>query len=218
MLETLHKVRQEGFAPSAVDAAVNVTEFALRENNTGRLPKGLALMFRAMKAWVYDRDPYECAPLGPHTDCSHTASWIDRCAHVCTHFFQLAGAVLLPQYAALAKNLGPWYPVNHCVSLPCASVLLPSGVAATCSVLRWEAPLAHFKERLVAGEDVFGDLLDKYLLNNNHRVTVVTLPDSSLAKQVRALARSLRCPGLVQSQQAQPVISVIVIHVVSLME
>ena len=61
MLETLHSVRKQGFAASSVDAAVNTTEFALRENNTGRFPKGLALMFRAMNAWVYDRDPYECA-------------------------------------------------------------------------------------------------------------------------------------------------------------
>jgi presequence protease len=50
--------------------------------------------------------------------------------------------------------------------------------------MRWEKPLAHFKERLAAGEDVFGDLLDRFLLNNKHRVTVVTLPDSSLAKKV----------------------------------
>ena len=54
-----------------------------------------------------------------------------------------------------------------------------------CRPLRWEAPLARFKERLDSGEDVFGDLLDRFLLHNTHRVTVVTLPDSRLAAQVR---------------------------------
>ena len=34
-------------------------------------------------------------------------------------------------------------------------------------MLRWEAPLARFKERLASGEDVFGDLLDRFLLNNS---------------------------------------------------
>jgi presequence protease len=49
-----------------------------------------------------------------------------------------------------------------------------------CSALRWEAPLSRFKKRLAAGEDVFGDLLDKLFLNNGHRVTVVTLPKAEL--------------------------------------
>ena len=53
-------------------------------------------------------------------------------------------------------------------------------------MLKWEGPLATFKERLSSGEDVFGQLLDKFLLDNQHRVTVVTLPDSELAKQVEA--------------------------------
>lgn len=53
-------------------------------------------------------------------------------------------------------------------------------------MLKWEGPLARFKERLTSGEDVFGQLLDRFLLENKHRVTVVTLPDSELAKQVEA--------------------------------
>lgn len=53
-------------------------------------------------------------------------------------------------------------------------------------MLKWEGPLARFKERLASGEDVFGQLLDRFLLENKHRVTVVTLPDSELAKQVEA--------------------------------
>jgi presequence protease len=62
VLEEMHRIRKEGFSQSAIDAAVNITEFSLRENNTGRFPRGIAMMLRAMGAWVYDRDPYECAP------------------------------------------------------------------------------------------------------------------------------------------------------------
>lgn len=56
---TLQKCAAEGFTPSAVEAALNTTEFHLRENNTGRFPRGLSLMLRAMGNWIYDKDPYE---------------------------------------------------------------------------------------------------------------------------------------------------------------
>ena len=62
MLDTLQQVRKDGFSDAAVAAALNTTEFALRENNTGRFPRGLSMMLRAMGAWIYDRDPYTCAP------------------------------------------------------------------------------------------------------------------------------------------------------------
>jgi hypothetical protein len=55
-----------------------------------------------------------------------------------------------------------------------------------CRSLKWEEPLAHFKQRVASGEDVFGALMDRFLLNNNHRVTVITLPDSQLAAQTEA--------------------------------
>ena len=62
VLETIQAVRKEGFSESAVAAALNSIEFSLRENNTGRFPRGLSMMLRAMGAWIYDRDPYTCAP------------------------------------------------------------------------------------------------------------------------------------------------------------
>lgn len=61
VLETLDSARKAGFAQSSIEAALNTIEFQLRENNTGRFPRGIAMMLRAMGAWVYDRDPYECA-------------------------------------------------------------------------------------------------------------------------------------------------------------
>ena len=39
------------------------------------------------------------------------------------------------------------------------------------------------QERLASGEDVFGPLLRKFLLNNSHRVTVELLPDSKLGAE-----------------------------------
>lgn len=56
---TLEKLAQTGFSSTAIEAALNTTEFHLRENNTGRFPRGLSLMLRAMGNWIYDKDPYE---------------------------------------------------------------------------------------------------------------------------------------------------------------
>lgn len=36
---------------------------------------------------------------------------------------------------------------------------------------------------MASGEDIFGPLLRKYLLNNNHRVTVELLPDPKLGSE-----------------------------------
>jgi Zn-dependent M16 (insulinase) family peptidase len=58
IIETLQRLEKEGFAASAVEAAINTIEFSLRENNTGRFPRGLSLMLRAMSSWIYDRDPF----------------------------------------------------------------------------------------------------------------------------------------------------------------
>lgn len=54
---TLHKLADEGIEPEMVEAALNTTEFALRENNTGSYPRGLSLMMRALSTWLYDGDP-----------------------------------------------------------------------------------------------------------------------------------------------------------------
>jgi len=57
ILDTLTALSQKGLDPSDIEAALNRIEFSLRENNTGRFPRGLALMLRAMTTWLYDRDP-----------------------------------------------------------------------------------------------------------------------------------------------------------------
>lgn len=61
ILSELERLSVEGIDPLTIEAAVNSTEFGLRENNTGSFPRGIALMFRAMGTWLYDGDPL--APL-----------------------------------------------------------------------------------------------------------------------------------------------------------
>ena len=57
IISELEKLAKTGFSKASIEAAVNSIEFDLRENNTGRFPRGLSLMLRSMSAWIYDRDP-----------------------------------------------------------------------------------------------------------------------------------------------------------------
>lgn len=61
IMETLAGLAEEGVPAAAVEAAVNSVEFDLRENNSGRFPRGLAAMIRSLATWLYDGDPM--APL-----------------------------------------------------------------------------------------------------------------------------------------------------------
>lgn len=56
---TLAELESEGIERDMIDAALNSTEFSLRENNTGSFPKGLAIAFRALGLWLYDADPLD---------------------------------------------------------------------------------------------------------------------------------------------------------------
>jgi len=58
---TLAGLVEGGIDSAATEAAVNSVEFALRENNSGRFPRGLAAMVRCLSTWLYDGDPL--APL-----------------------------------------------------------------------------------------------------------------------------------------------------------
>lgn len=61
ILQTLATLADDGIDPEMVEAAINTIEFSLRENNTGSYPRGLGLLFRALTAWLYGRNPI--APL-----------------------------------------------------------------------------------------------------------------------------------------------------------
>ena len=57
ILDTLRGLAENGIPQEAVEAAVNSVEFAYRENNSGRFPRGLAAMIQALSTWLYDGDP-----------------------------------------------------------------------------------------------------------------------------------------------------------------
>lgn len=56
IMESLAALVEEGIPQDAIDAAFNSVEFSLRENNTGRFPRGLAVMLRSLSTWLYDGD------------------------------------------------------------------------------------------------------------------------------------------------------------------
>lgn len=68
ILDTLADLAGNGIDPDTVAASLNTIEFRLREQNTGRFPRGLFLMLNALTAWLYDGDPLQAlafeAPLG----------------------------------------------------------------------------------------------------------------------------------------------------------
>jgi len=59
VLATLQGLAANGIDADTVTAALNTTEFRLRENNTGAYPRGLVLMLRALSRWLHDEDPFE---------------------------------------------------------------------------------------------------------------------------------------------------------------
>ncbi len=58
ILETLTSLTS-GIDAETIAASVNTVEFHLREQNTGRFPRGLSLMLGTLTSWIYDRDPLE---------------------------------------------------------------------------------------------------------------------------------------------------------------
>merc|ERR1719238_992485 len=50
--------------------------------------------------------------------------------------------------------------------------------------MRFEKPLAELRARLARGEPVFQDLISRLIINNGHRVTVTSLPDTTLEQQI----------------------------------
>lgn len=59
IFDTLRRIAEEGIDPDLIEAAVNTTEFRLRECNTGGYPRGLAYMLASLCAWLYDADPID---------------------------------------------------------------------------------------------------------------------------------------------------------------
>ncbi|HEY3311773.1 MAG TPA: insulinase family protein [Anaerolineales bacterium] len=59
ILDTLTGLARDGIDPQTVAASLNTIEFLLREQNTGRFPRGLALMLNALTTWLYDGNPLD---------------------------------------------------------------------------------------------------------------------------------------------------------------
>jgi Zn-dependent M16 (insulinase) family peptidase len=57
IVSTLEELANHGIDANAIAASLNTIEFALREKNTGRFPRGLAIMFDALNEWLYEKDP-----------------------------------------------------------------------------------------------------------------------------------------------------------------
>ncbi len=57
VLQTLGDLAENGIDPGMVAAAMNTTEFALRENNAGWAPRGLLMMYYVLPAWRHGGDP-----------------------------------------------------------------------------------------------------------------------------------------------------------------
>ena len=68
ILETLSHLADTGFDHGMVEAAVNSVEFDLRENNTGSMPRGLVVMFRALSTWLYNGDPVQLLAYEQHLE------------------------------------------------------------------------------------------------------------------------------------------------------
>ncbi|HWS23821.1 MAG TPA: insulinase family protein [Anaerolineales bacterium] len=53
----LEEIIRDGLDIDSINASLNTLEFANRELNTGRFPRGLALMLTALRVWLYGGDP-----------------------------------------------------------------------------------------------------------------------------------------------------------------
>jgi Zn-dependent M16 (insulinase) family peptidase len=112
IFDTLANLAQTGIDPDTIAASMNTIEFNLREQNTGRDPRGLFVMEIALTTWLYDGDPF--------------------------------------------------------------------------TSIAFEKPLAEIKAGLEENPRYFEDLIQKYLLDNTHRTTVVLDPDPEMQQRLDA--------------------------------
>ncbi len=59
VLKELARLADEGIDRNSVEASLNTVEFAMREKNTGRFPRGLAIYLEALNDWLYDLNPLD---------------------------------------------------------------------------------------------------------------------------------------------------------------
>ncbi len=59
VLKELSRLAQGGIDRNTVEASLNTVEFAMREKNTGRFPRGLAVYLEALNDWLYELNPLD---------------------------------------------------------------------------------------------------------------------------------------------------------------
>lgn len=59
IFDTLEQLVRDGIDPEMIAASINTLEFALRENNTGAFPRGIAVMLRSLTTWLHEDDPFK---------------------------------------------------------------------------------------------------------------------------------------------------------------
>ena len=59
VVDVLNRVEEKGLDPSLLDSILNRMEFRLREPASGRLPRGLSLMFQATASWISFGNPLD---------------------------------------------------------------------------------------------------------------------------------------------------------------
>lgn len=115
ILDTLRQLAENGIGREHVDAAVNSIEFALRENNTGRFPVGLAIMVRSLTTWLHSDDPTSGAAFAPLHFEEPLANIKRKCVNgrgyfeglIQQHFLQnphLATVLMIPDKTLAAKQ------------------------------------------------------------------------------------------------------------------
>lgn len=129
IVDTLTQLAEANIDKETVAAALNTLEFGLRENNTGPYPRGLLLMMRTLRNWLFERDPIE--------------------------------------------------------------------------PLQYEAPLTAVKAHLQHSTEYLSDLIRQYLLDNNHRLTLILEPDPTLQQQWETAEREKLAAIKAEMDQAQ---------------
>ncbi|MDX9826265.1 MAG: insulinase family protein [Spirochaetia bacterium] len=59
VLKELSRLAGNGIDRNTVEASLNTVEFAMREKNTGRFPRGLAIYLEALNDWLYELNPLD---------------------------------------------------------------------------------------------------------------------------------------------------------------
>ncbi|MDD3981850.1 MAG: hypothetical protein PHT55_06585, partial [Spirochaetales bacterium] len=68
VLKELSRLAEEGIDRNSVEASLNTVEFAMREKNTGRFPRGLAIYLEALNDWLYELNPLDALAFEKNLD------------------------------------------------------------------------------------------------------------------------------------------------------